>query len=81
MVLFAGVQLFVISLIVGEPLPMHGWNPGIIGVLVASGLTVASLSFLMNYGFARVEAVLAGNISSMSAFFSIRPIRLAEMTV
>jgi drug/metabolite transporter (DMT)-like permease len=71
MVLFAGVQLFVISLLVGEPLPTKGWSFGIVGVLLASGLTVASLSFLMNYGFARVEAVLAGNITTMSTFFSI----------
>lgn len=70
MLLFAGVQLFVISLIAGEPLPVTGWNLGIIGVLIASGLTVAALSFLMNYGFARVQAVLAGNIITMSNFFS-----------
>lgn len=71
MVLFAGIQLFVISLILGEPLPTHGWSPGIAGILLASGLTVAALSFLMNYGFARVEAVLAGNITAMSVFFSV----------
>jgi drug/metabolite transporter (DMT)-like permease len=71
MLLFAGAQLFVISLLAGEQLPFTGWNVGIIGVLLASGLTVAALSYLMNYGFARVPAVLAGNIITSSNFVAI----------
>lgn len=70
MLLFAGIQLFIVSLVAGEPMPVTGWNVGIMLVLLASGLTVAALSFLMNYGFARVKAVIAGNIITMSTFFS-----------
>lgn len=71
MLLFAGLQLFAVSFFVGEPLPLSGWSGGIFLILLASGLTVAALSFLMNYGFARVEVVIAGNIIAISNFFSI----------
>lgn len=71
MLFFAGAQVFIVSLFAGEQLPFTGWNGWIVFVLLMSGLTVALLSFLINYGFARVQAVLAGNILTMSNFFAI----------
>jgi drug/metabolite transporter (DMT)-like permease len=64
MLSFATVQFVIASIIFGEGLPLDGWNYWILLIVLFGGLLNASLSYLMNYGFHRVDAVMASNIIS-----------------
>jgi drug/metabolite transporter (DMT)-like permease len=68
--LFAAVFIFVASLFKGEGPPTANWNLGVATVLLLSGLLNTGISFFMNYGFARVDAVLANNILAMDPVFA-----------
>ena len=71
MLFFASFQMVFISLITRESLPIHGWNGTIAFVLLLGGLFNAALSFLLNYSFARVDAVLASNVISLQTLFAL----------
>lgn len=72
MLYFGSSLLFLLSMITGEGLPQPSqFSPFIISVIVAASvLNVASL-FLLNYGFAYVEAALASNIVSLESFWAV----------
>ena len=70
MLFFATLFVFGGSLIKGEGLPMQGWYLGIILALLLGGLLNAGVSFLMNYGFARLDAVLASNLIALDPVFA-----------
>jgi drug/metabolite transporter (DMT)-like permease len=60
--LFSAIEIFAFSIIRGEGLPLNNWDVSAIGFLIAGGLLNAGTSFFSNYGLARVDAVLSGNI-------------------
>lgn len=70
MLFFASIFIFVGSLIKGEGLPLHNWSLGILLALMLGGLLNAGVSFLMNYGLARIEAVLANNLFAIDPVFA-----------
>jgi drug/metabolite transporter (DMT)-like permease len=70
MLFFAALFVFGGSLIRGEGLPTQGWHLGIILALLLGGLLNVGVSFLMNYGFARLEAVLASNLIALDPVFA-----------
>jgi drug/metabolite transporter (DMT)-like permease len=70
MLLFATLFVFAGSVIKGEGLPTQGWYLGVILALLLGGLLNAGVSFLMNYGFARLDAVLAGNLIALDPVFA-----------
>lgn len=63
--------LFAASLIKGENLPAQGWTPLIFIAVIGAGIFNIINLFLTNYGFKRVEAILAGNILTLEAFFGL----------
>ena len=67
---FATLFVFVVSLIKNEGPPLGAWPLGAILVLLAGGLLSASVSFLMNYGLFRIDAVLANNIVALYPVFA-----------
>lgn len=67
MLFFATIQIFIISLFAGVSFAANGFSLGIIIALLASGVLLSILTFFLNYGFARVDAVLSGNILSLSS--------------
>ncbi len=71
---FAAVLIFLTSLIKGDGLPVNNWGVGVFSALLLGGLLNTGVSYFMNYGFSRVNAVLAGNILAaepvFAAFFS-----------
>lgn len=67
---FAALEIFIFSLIGKEGLPLNNWNINIIGFLIAGGILNAGTSFFSNYGLARVDAVLSGNILMLEPVFA-----------
>lgn len=61
-IFFAAVEIFIFSFFLKEGLPVNNWGIGAVGFLIAGGLLNAGVSFFSNYGLARVDAVLSGNI-------------------
>lgn len=85
---FASLFIFVGSIIKGEGLPTQNWHLGVVLALLLAGLLNAGVSFLMNYGFARIDAVLASNLialdpvfASLFAFLVFREVPLAKEVI
>jgi len=70
MLFFATIFIFIASLLKGEGLPLHNWHLGVFLALLLGGLLNVGVSFFMNYGFSRVDAVLAGNIIALDPVFA-----------
>lgn len=70
MLFFAFLFIFIASILKGEGLPLNNWHLGVLLVLLLGGLLNSGVSFLMNYGFKRVDAVLAGNIIALDPVFA-----------
>ncbi|MBT6755759.1 MAG: DMT family transporter [Candidatus Pacebacteria bacterium] len=70
MLMFATIFLFLGSVIKGEGLPLENWHLGVFLALLIGGLLNVGVSFLMNYGFARVNAVLASNLIALEPIFA-----------
>lgn len=64
------IVLFV-SLIKGDGVPINGWQTGIFLAVVGAGTFNIANVFLTNYGFQKVEAVLASNILTLESFFAV----------
>lgn len=71
MLFFATIQIISISFFARTPIPTSGFSIGIVIALLITGLLLSLLSFFMNYGIARVDAVLSSNILSLSAVIAI----------
>lgn len=67
MLFFATAQIIAISFLAGVSFQTAGFSIGIVIMLVLSGVLLSGLTFFLNYGFARVDAVLSGNILSLAA--------------
>jgi len=59
---FAAIEILIFSLINREGIPLQNWNLSSLGFLIAGGILNTGTSFFSNYGLARVDAVLSGNI-------------------
>lgn len=70
MLFFAFLFIFIASIFKGEGLPLGNWHIGVLLALLLGGLLNSGVSFLMNYGFKRVDAVLAGNIVALDPVFA-----------
>jgi drug/metabolite transporter (DMT)-like permease len=67
------VLLFISSLGLGDglPNPTHGWTIPLILAIMGAGIFNIMNLFLVNYGFDKVEAVLASNILTIESLFAI----------
>lgn len=64
-------MLFAVSLFKGDGLPTAHWHPGLLLVVLGAGLFNVINNFLQNYGFQKVEAILAGNILTLQPVFAV----------
>jgi len=69
--LVAFLVVFLVSLFKGDGLPLVGWNWGLLLAVIGAGAFNTMNVFLTNYGFQKVEAVLASNILTLESFFAI----------
>ncbi|MFZ5535250.1 MAG: DMT family transporter [Patescibacteria group bacterium] len=67
----AFLAVFLVSLFKGDGLPLAGWNWGLLFAVIGAGIFNALNVFLTNYGFQKLEAVLAGNILTLEALFAV----------
>ncbi len=67
----AFLAVFLVSLFKGDGLPVAGWNWGLLLAVIGAGIFNALNVFLTNYGFQKIEAVLAGNILTLEALFAV----------
>ncbi len=63
--------VFITSISLGEGLPLSNWSYFLLAVVVGAGLFNVGNLLLTNYGFERVEAVLASNILALESLFAI----------
>ena len=67
----AFLAVFWVSLLRGDGLPVAGWNWGLLLAVVGAGAFNTMNVFLTNYGFQKVETVLASNILTLESFFAV----------
>lgn len=65
------LMLFATSLVNGEGVPVSGWHIGLVLAVLGAGLFNVINMFLTNYGFQKVEAILASNILTLESVFAI----------
>lgn len=65
------IIVFIASFFVGEPLPLTGWSWGLLLAVLGGGLFNVINVFLSNYGFQKVDTVLASNILTLESAFAI----------
>ena len=70
MLFFSFLFVMLFSLFKGEKFEAETWGLGVILVLLIGGLFNSLISYLMNYGMKRVEAVLANNIIALESVFA-----------
>lgn len=63
--------VFIVSLLKGDGLPVTGWTTGLLFAVLGAGCFNIANVFLTNYGFEKVEAVLASNILTLESFFAV----------
>lgn len=68
---FASLVVFLVSVFRGEGLPIIGWSWGVLVAVLGAGLFNVFNIYLTNYGFQKVEAVLASNILTLEALFAV----------
>ena len=64
-------MLFITSFFAKESLPLTGWNMGSFIVLIIAGFANMAMLFLTNYGFEKVETIIASNILTLEMFFGV----------
>lgn len=67
----AFAMLFISSFFAKESLPVTGWSPFMVVILLISGLSNMIMIFLTNYGFEKVSTITASNILTMEMFFAV----------
>ena len=65
------ILIFFVSLVLGQGVPSAGWNWGLFVAVLGAGLFNVINMFLTNYGFQKVEAILASNILTLESVFAI----------
>ena len=69
--LVAFLAVFVVSVIKGDGLPLTGWHWGLLLAVVGAGIFNIMNVFLTNYGFQKIEAVLASNLLTLESVFAV----------
>jgi len=69
--LVAFLAVFIVSIIKGDGLPLTGWHWGLLLAVVGAGIFNIMNVFLTNYGFQKVEAVLASNLLTLESVFAV----------
>lgn len=67
----AFIAVFVVSILKGDGLPIANWHWGLLFAIVGAGVFNIANVFLTNYGFQKIEAVLASNILTLESFFAL----------
>lgn len=67
----SAITVFITSLFVGNGLPVGHWTWGLLGAVIGAGLFNVINLFLTNYGFEKVDNVLASNILTLESFFAV----------
>lgn len=72
LILFIGSLItFIFSLLYHESLPIYHWTTGLLLVVVLAGAANTAITYLINYGFEKVDAVLGSNILTLQTIFAI----------
>lgn len=69
--LVAFLAVFLVSIFKGDGLPTTGWHLGLLFAVAGAGIFNIMNVFLTNYGFQKVEAVLASNILTLESVFAV----------
>jgi drug/metabolite transporter (DMT)-like permease len=69
--LVAFLAVFIVSILKGDGLPTAGWHLGLLLAVVGAGIFNIGNVYLTNYGFQKVEAVLASNILTLESVFAV----------
>lgn len=67
----ASIVVLTFSLFRGDGIPSQGWNMSVMVAVLGAGLFNVFNTYLTNYGFQKVEAVLAGNILTLEVLFAV----------
>jgi drug/metabolite transporter (DMT)-like permease len=67
----AFIAVFIVSILKGDGLPIFGWHWGLLLAVIGAGIFNIMNVFLTNYGFQKVEAVLASNILTLESVFAV----------
>jgi drug/metabolite transporter (DMT)-like permease len=65
------IMIFVTSIVMGQGIPSTGWNWGLFIAVLGAGLFNVINMLLTNFGFQKVEAILASNILTLESVFAI----------
>lgn len=68
---FAFFGLLITSFFLNEGLPISGWSLGTIAVIILAGLANVVIILLTNFGFHKVNAVMASNILTLESVFAV----------
>ena len=68
---FQAVSILMISIAVGEGIPKFQWHPWVLATLLMAGIMNVVNFNLANYGFSKVNNILAGNVLTLEAFWSV----------
>jgi drug/metabolite transporter (DMT)-like permease len=71
MLLLASVFIFIISIFNGDGIPLTNWTSIVVIAIIIGGLVNSGISFLLNYGLHRVDAVLSNNIMALEPIFAV----------
>lgn len=72
LILFIGaIGAFLFSLVGKEGLPTSHWTTGLLFVVVLAGIANTAITYLINYGFERVNAVLGSNLLTLQSLVAI----------
>lgn len=70
MLLFGAIFVLIVSLLNGEGFPLTNWTINITVILILAGFINTGISYFVNYGLKRVDAVLSSNIMSLEPVFA-----------
>jgi len=69
--IIGALMLFMLSLFIGESLPLYGWTLKNILLVVTGGVLNVGILYTTNYGFSKLDAVTAGNLSLIAIVFGV----------
>jgi drug/metabolite transporter (DMT)-like permease len=71
MLFLASIFIFIISLFNGDGFPLANWSSIVVIAIIIGGFVNVGISFLLNYGLHRVDAVLSNNIMALESIFAV----------
>lgn len=67
----SAILTLAISFFIKEGSPLNHWNYGLLGVVLLAGAVNTAITFLINYGYSRIDAVLANTILDLDVLFVV----------